>query len=1085
MAIINPISSPLSSKVLIEASAGTGKTYTITSLVIRYLLGIDGSLPLKLNEILIVTFTKAATAELKVRIYERILESKDALKNNHSDDEFIQSLLTIINPSERYKARSLLNDAELAMSDASIFTIHGFCQRFLSHSPLNTDLPLDFRLETSEDELKISASKQFWREICYFFPPHLAKYAHDIYKDPNTILKNIQPFLSSATDFNAAQSIEELDERLQNCMDEQDESISQKRIQSTLWEFATQQFHKIFTELKTKDGILFFDDIIRHSYTLVTQANAEQLKALRQHYKVAMIDEFQDTDHHQYQIFSTLFNENNDSSLLMIGDPKQSIYKFRGADIGTYLQAKQQTALSDQFSLERNYRSSALVVQGVNELFTQNANPFLAEDIPFIPVSTPSSADQSFLTLNNAIQQGIGIAHLEGNYNKTNFKQSIAAHTAYRIQELLLNGRIHEADTIRDVTPQDITILVRGKDDADPVLAELHKAGIPAVYLSDRNKVFQSKAAALIHLFLTSLLDSRNQELMKQTFASLLYQLSLTELHELLSSNADSQYEKFLIEREQCLIDWERLGIIPMIDLFLHRDKRIHRLRNHPDFDRIMTDIRHITELLHSQSLLEPTKEALLEWFTQQIQRASNGTDNQGSDSNSLRLESEMNVITVMTIHSSKGLEFPITFIPSNIDIRAATPPFIKTIDDDYKTIIYDEDKTEEERITLDEQSENIRLFYVALTRAKYYCECAIAENFLNRSTNVNHLSVYSTLFATDAKEPFTLERLQRLKHVQIISVQEECSATPHITITPEHSLTAANFTGRIYRNWGISSFTKLTRNQSTHASEFMPENQDEEEINLPQQESIAQSAPSIFTFPKGAHVGTFIHNLFEKHSPNQLLNREYFAKLLDQLALSSEITDQKDVWIEVLQAWLAQIFNHSLLPNATFANVLENDSIHELEFLFPIHKHLTASTFNQYLQNYRQQECLPNLEFYNLKGMMKGFIDLIFMHDGKYYIVDYKTNYLGDHRSDYSPNRLHQAMMDAYYDVQYLIYTIALTRYLKSRMKNFSYDEHFGGVFYLFVRGMNEDDNHGVYFTKPTEENILELEQLIGNRHD
>ena len=1078
MKTISPIHSILTGKTLIEASAGTGKTYTITSLVIRYLLGINLPEPLKLSDILIVTFTKAATAELRIRIYDRILEVQHAFKTENSDDEFIQNILTLIPKNEYIKARAILNEAERLMSDANIFTIHSFCQRFLSQNPLDSQLPLDARLETSNYELQTETAKQFWREVCYYFSDRLAPIAYPIYNNPTYVQSKIAPFLSVAESLNAPQSIEELEIAIFNCQGE-DGDLDQNQIQAIFWAFATQQCHRIFSVLKQKNNLLFFDDLINETEKLITNATPEQLEKIRDRYKIAMIDEFQDTDNIQYKIFSLLFGHAEDRALLMIGDPKQSIYKFRGADINTYLNAKH--SAEHQYSLGTNYRSSEAVVKGVNELFEQNANPFLAEDIPFQPVATPEKAALNYLTVNHVQQKGIGIAYLEGDNNKGSFQKASAEYIAQRIQQLLVQGKIHQNGEARAIEHQDITILVRGKGDADALLRSLRDAELPAVYLSDKSKVFKSKAAGLLHLFLTSLLDSRNQELMKQTFASLLYQLSLNELSHLLEDH--QQYEDFLIEREQCLNDWDKVGIIPMMDQFLHRHHRIHRFRNHAEFDRIMTDLRHLCELLQAQSLLAPTKEALLEWFTQQINSPDDSVDELSGSSNSLRLESEMNVITIMTIHGSKGLEFPITFIPSNFEAKVDKPPFIVEQENGQKTLDYNKNDEQESLSLSNEQAENARLLYVALTRAKYYCEFALSENFLDRTTNVNDKVIFSTLFNTEKNEPFSLERLQKLQHVQILPMNAQAQVDYNAKPACNDHLSAATFNGKINRAWNISSFTQLTKD-APH-SYFVQENQDESNIEEVIVESTSEPTPSIFTFPKGAHTGTFMHELFERHKPQDLLNKEYLTNILSRTFFSEEVSNNLDIWVDVVLNWLSDIFKNELLPNLTFADSLQTNALHELEFLFPVKQPFTAQKFNQYLQNYRHSETLPQLNFFTLQGMMKGFIDLIFVHNGKFYIADYKTNYLGDLPEDYNETNVHQAMLDAYYDVQYLIYSVALMRYLKFRMPNFNYDEHFGGIFYLFVRGMSHSGNHGIYFRKPKEEDIVALDQLMGAYHE
>lgn len=1102
MYIISPLESNITGKILIEASAGTGKTYTITSLVIRYLLlGINPpdknnniSNPLRLEDILIVTFTKAATAELRIRIYDRIIEAQKAFKTGHSDDVFIQDILALINKNEYIKARSILNDAERSMSDANIFTIHSFCQRFLKQNPLDSQLPFDAKLDTSDAELKSEAAKQFWRETCYYFSDRLAQVAAKIYKNPNDIENNISKFLSIAHELNTPNNIEDLEIAVFDCQGE-DDALDQVKIQSLLWSFAAKKFNQIFTQLKEKNGLLFFDDLISETEKLISNATPEQLAKIRERYKVALIDEFQDTDRQQYKIFSEIFGKSEDRSLLMIGDPKQSIYKFRGADIDTYLQAKH--TVDHQYALGTNYRSGTSVVQGVNELFTQTPNPFLAEDIPFHPVDTPEKSAHSYIAIDGAEQKGVGIAYIDEDINKGNFTKSISKYITNRIQQLLASGKIHDSNLAeaRSIDYQDITILVRSKGDAEPLLATLRNAGLPAVYLSDKSKVFESPAAKTLVLFLKSLLESRNQELMKQSFASFLYQLSLNELHELLMDQDNplnsQRYEEFLIEREQCLQEWSKQGIIPMMDQFLHRHHRIHRLRNQPDFDRLMTDLRHLCEILQTQSLLMPTKEALVEWFTNQMTETDASEDELGGGSNSLRLESERNVITIMTIHASKGLEFPITFIPSNLETGDLKPPFIVASDDGSKTIDYNKEPKNFNQLLHNEYAENMRLFYVALTRAKYYCEFSLAKNFLSGTAkkNINHQTVFSTLFGTEENEPFSLELISKLKNIQILPTHEQIEFNYVADVVTNETLTAVEFTGKINRAWNISSFTQLTK--EAPSSYFAKENQDESNVKEEDLDTAIEPVPSIFTFPKGANTGTFIHALFEKHAPKDLLDKEYLHKILSKTFFSEAVSNNLDVWVNVMHDWLSEIFNNELLPDVTFADVLQKDSLHELEFLFPVKPSdtnptgFTANVFNRYLQQYRHADALPELSFYTLNGMMKGFIDLIFMHNGKYYIVDYKTNYLGGQIEDYNEPALHQAMLESYYDVQYLLYSVALMRYLKFRLPNFNYDENFGGVFYLFVRGMDQTSSHGIYFRKPSEESILQLDQLMGNDHE
>ncbi len=1159
---INPISSPLSQSVLIEASAGTGKTYTISTLVLRFLLGIHtNGVFYALDQLLIVTFTKAATEELKQRIYDRIIAMRSALERGTNDTNLI-ALIEALTLSKR-EALNKLIQAERTINEASIFTIHAFCQHLLFQNPIESHLSFRPQIEESLEGIRLKAVQQFWRQECYYFSPALAEIALNVYQSPEALSGMLRPYLddsySTPYKFYTRDSLEAMcndlskkaieikslwqqhrvvilrdqlneenrekiyskhSKKIESALFEIEswcmtpstvipESISafsqieinsqikasmlkkeafsiehpffewidlflteapSKTLQEALLYFAKGKIDPILSKLKKEDSILGYNDFISYAYERVHDSSSPLIHHFRMQYKVALIDEFQDTDDRQFSIFKKLFLESDSHTLLMIGDPKQSIYKFRGADINTYLSAKKEA--NYLYTLDTNYRSSYEVVSGINHFFSINDTPFYHQDIPFLPVKTPDHAKTQFIEIDHKVSSGVQLMHLAEKTSNGRYLPCVAQFIAEKILNLIEKGTIHDQGISRSITTNDITILVRKATDAKVIQEALSAHKIPSAYLAEKENIFTTQVAKALLKFLKSLLSPQDHGLMRQVFAGVLYQLSLEELNTLLTD--PDQYELRLLERNHLVKLWERRGVLPMLHYFWHQDNRFRTLKMGENGERIVTDLQHLAEVLHHESVNHPTQEGLVQWFEKQYQNALND-EGMGKET-TLRLESEMNVVKLMTIHASKGLEFPIVFVPSILIDR--TPELnmanVKNDTQGEMQFVINPPETFIENDALEEKSENSRLYYVAMTRAKYQCYLGVIQEITHAKgvPSLNYL-------LNQKMDKEALSSLPFIEYNDISLTNHEGSLTHKTSEDAQFFVAVANPRHRI--PWRLTSFSHLSR--MTHSIEkFEPIISDENNVAAELKKGDEVIVPSQFTFPKGAAVGTFIHALFEELSPNALRDPVQIKEKLNHAYLSENVMEAIDQWSEVLADWMAKLLETALSPQFTFEDALSNHLQHELEFVFPIHEAISCDTLNSILSQYRAEP--SHLQFDDLQGMLKGFIDLTFEWEGKFYIIDYKTNYLGDQFEDYHQDQLKIAMESSYYDLQYLIYTVALSRFLKFRRPSFNYERDFGGVYYLFIRGMQPSNTTGIYYNKPSAQLIDTLDQFFRGGH-
>lgn len=1179
---LNTLRFPLYGERLIEASAGTGKTYTIAGLYLRLLLG-HGPLieegadagqpsaherPLSVTEILVVTFTEAATAELRGRIRARIHEARLAFMRGESKDALLSQLLAEVEDHE-LAARRLLA-AERQMDEAAVFTIHGFCQRMLKQNAFESGALFETEFLTDDSQLRLQAVSDYWRSEFYPVDKPLASAVRALWPSPAALLREMGSWLdNSELEMRPPAGDETLAARHQAAMarieavkrewlaqgdeirrqtDGQVSRYTGKNYEGWLAKIADwaqdehsgyaipkelERFGQTVLEENLKKGgavptlplfsqidellascpgirdlilqraavvvrsrmqaskrqahQLSFDDLLKDLDGALGAGLGERLcERIRATYRVAMIDEFQDTDPQQYRIFHRLYGGHTDTALLMIGDPKQAIYGFRGADIFTYIQARRN--VSAHYTLGRNWRSSRALVAAVNGLFERAKDPFIYEaDIPFLPVEAQGKSKA--LQLDGEAAPVLHCWQLSGQptFNKGDYQSRMARATAVEIHRLLTLAREGKAQIgDQPVKAGDIAVLVRTGAEGKLVQQELARLAIASVYLSNRESVLAQVEAREILLILHACQNPGEERSLRAALATGLFDLDAKALDELASDERawESAVQEFMEYRKI----WHKRGVLAMLRALLHRRNLASSLLASPNGERRLTNFLHLGELLQQVSCELDGEYALLRWLGEAASRPD------GQDAEQvLRLESERKLVQIVTIHKSKGLEYPLVFLPFICSHRAADTPLFHEADGAGNRTVLDLTGAEASLAEADKErlAEDLRLLYVALTRGVYATWLGLAPvrsgNGKSEQTDLHQTAIGYLLQKGEEGDAQTLataltELAQALPGV---AVGEPSLTRPAPMAAEEEQLgepQVRHFTGTLERDWWISSYSGLAAQGHGHSKGVLanPGFDDEvvtEAAALASEQPEEAPQPSIFTFPKGARPGTLLHSLFETID-FQSAAGEPLAEHIASLLLQDGFDES---WAPVLQQQVEAVLDTPLETGfgepVRLRDLAPERKQVELEFFLPMGR-VTAPALTALCQ---QHDPLSRgnkpLGFATVQGMLKGFIDLVFEWQGRWYLLDYKSNHLGMSPADYSRPALEQAMAEHRYDLQYQLYSLALHRLLALRLPGYDFEQHFGGVFYLFLRGMPQG---GIFHTRPSRELVLGLDRLF-----
>ena len=1191
-----PLSFPLHGSRLIEASAGTGKTYTIAALYLRLVLGHGGNhafpKPLLPTEILVTTFTNAAASELRNRIRARLVEAAAVLRGEDEGDDLLQDLRNSI-PTEDWpdNAQRLELAAEW-MDEAVISTIHGWCQRMLGEHAFDSRSLFNLTLQTDHSELLAEVTRDYWRVQCYQLQGETLDWVTKNWETPDSLCNKLVALLAEsdepadtslislleATLKERAQAVAALKAPWLKWADELEallnaavaaSQVNGRIIQPRYYKLWLQKLRdwyastetdldlgKGFTRLtpeglreawkgdapshpaldamltlpqqlaalpdpteaalhhaaawvrnrfideKLKRAEIGFDDMLTRLDAALQGKDGEQLaKVIRTQFPVAMIDEFQDTDPLQYRIFDRIYGVEADShncGLFLIGDPKQAIYSFRGADIHAYLRARRATA-GRHYSLETNFRSSADMVAAVNHVFGQaeargDKGAFrFGGELPFAEVAA-KGRDEAW-TINNKPQTALTVWHLqtekEKNPSKGTYVDAMAKCAAEEIARLLNLGQQNRAGfkkkdgTLTALRPNDIAILVRDWNEAKAIREQLSRRGVQSVYLSDKDSVFHSREARDLRLWLAAAAAPENDRALRAALASSTLNLDLAELETL--NQDERQWEARVLQFRDYQQCWQKQGVLPMLRRLLHAFKLPARLD-----ERALTNLLHLSELLQQAASKLDGEEALIRHFDEHL------CGKQTSEEQILRLESDAALVRVVTIHSSKGLEYPLVLLPFICTFRPVEgdKPFVVHDNDQRRTVFHADTETLQ-RANSERIGEELRLLYVALTRARHACWLGVTDLNYKKYT----LEDSAPGYLLDIPKTTLTEAMNKLKDAPGIQVREVPESSDEMQHYQPADTASTALVWRAPRrrvaseNWWIASYSALCKREEEatpqrHArhDDAAPESRAmqnaSDDDSHPAPDPSSSQSPAMHRFPRGASPGTFLHGLLEMAAEEGFATLAARPELLrDQIARRCKRRGL-EAWIDDLSDWLLTLLQQPLALDDEHAIRLTDLNCYqsEMEFWFATH-HAEARTLDEWVQRYEcpGQPRPARGEGDILNGMFKGFIDLTFEYNGRYYVADYKSNWLGADDTAYTPDALREAMLEHRYDLQYTLYLLALHRQLKFRLPDYDYDRHMGGALYLFLRA----PARGIYRARPLRALIESLDTFLEGKRE
>ncbi len=1117
---------PLTGTSLIEASAGTGKTYSIANLYLHAVL--SGK---KVGEILVVTFTEAATKELRERIRHNLSVAVDyAADLMKNEDSTLRNIVDLYHCEE---SEVMLRQAVLSFDEAAVYTIHGFCQRMLSENAFESKAAFDSELLTDNTELLQRIVDDFWRrevmsrsreELEWLKSVSRGEFlslARELVKNPELQFTNVPDENDPAID---SWKVESEVAKTKKARDEAAKMVVNWYAGCLQVKFAS-KFHDEFSRIKERANVITFDDLLLNLRdALKAEGKSGPLhKLIRTKFAIALVDEFQDTDSVQYQIFSSVFG-NPEHGFFMIGDPKQSIYKFRGADIYCYLQAKKDAV--NHYTLDTNYRSEKGMVAAVNALFmnkgADDAFAFPPQDgregISFEAVNAGApKIGRPVLKIDGDGTENlhcwwIGSDEPKNKEDLSRLTEECVADEIVRLLNLGAQGKAwFEGKGRRNLQPGDVAILVNSHHEAAQMRKELSRRGVPAVVQKSGNVFKSDEALSLLRWLLA--VSSPREETIRSLLPTSLMQWTAEEIFALDDCGMMQLFDQF----SGYLALWRQHGFVDAFYCFMAENGVRANVLALAGGERVMTNLLQLAELLHGGELeqgVNPDK--LIRWLNGKIH-----DDSPDHDEFLQRMETDAQAVNIMTVHKSKGLEFPVVFCPyfwSRSFRGRSGAGFMFTEFDDGGVAQFLELGADEgilaensRKLWRENLEEHLRLLYVALTRAGNRCYLVAGDSknvgmsclwYLFSEHDVDNV-IANVPGNTRAKScvEFLVETRNAFKGFAKSCLDAKlCDVSRNFfsewrynpPVEEKKVLTERHFTPRFVSDWGVGSFSWLTR----HAGHWSPLEEQVKDVDAGGDGAVLLEPvePSgVFALPKGAQFGTAIHAIFENHfnfnaedfNVNDHLLRPLRAQNIFRNCDESAFVER----LNLVKKLIAQVLDCNLsLGDAVvkLADVEPQDARTELEFFYPLKRINAPLLRNLFLDHAGIDmkefgEQLGSLNFNLRRGFMNGFIDLIFRHDGRYYIVDWKTNYLGPSLGYYTPDKVKVSMAESWYILQYHIYTLALHLHLKNCLPNYSYETHFGGAVYLYVRGVDgEYPGNGVFFDCPKRELVEAMEEAL-----
>ncbi|HXF07417.1 MAG TPA: exodeoxyribonuclease V subunit beta [Candidatus Acidoferrales bacterium] len=1144
--ILDAMRLPLHGRHLVEASAGTGKTHTLADLYLRLVVERGH----EVDRILVVTFTKAATAEIKTRIRRRLVEARARFAAvAESLDGFQQALID--NGVDRVQALRRLDAALMGFDQAAIFTLHGFCFSVLRDHAFSAGLPTGLTLQPEKDDRIATTAADLWRQLqatiadpCRAFGLRRAGLtATRVLKDLELRVRHPLAQIDGpdAAVPDEAASWAALDcrwaafsaswarhgaEVRQTLLDSPDlnrqrykpakihaccDGLDQMAVCKTLDLAALEQLaagaanwasltpealaagvkkggrppdHPVFGRLaelleawrgmerawqvsalairretlsegmarlarqSERSGELGFADLTgRLRDALATAGGGVLAAALRARFPAALIDEFQDTDPAQFDVFRAIYADPagaDGSFLLLIGDPKQAIYGFRGADVHAYLAAREH--LGQPWLLAHNWRSVPDLVSAVNAIFRQRPDAFVLPGITYHPVLAARGNEAAIVAPGSAAALQVHL--LDGDpakpLSQSDALRRAALWTADEIAALVNAGAVGEA-TLGGVPVRggDVAVLVRAHDQGEAVAEALRERSIGFV-LRSQQSVYATDEAQDLSRVLRAVLTPTRMSWLRGAWASRLFAGSVDSV---LALNHDEAALEQLLERFQEHHQiWQRLGFMPMWQSLMETHGVAARLLARPDGERRLTNVHHLAELLHDAERshhLGP--EALFNHFERLRQQPP-----RDDEAALLRLESEADLVRIETIHASKGLQYPIVFCPALWKTRKSPAGGTEALcyhdgalGQKHLALMPEWQPEALEQARRDELAEELRLAYVALTRAQARCYLVDGPVRDRAKSALGWL-----LPEADPARVWQQLVDAQPKAIDLVQVSEGRTLT-RATTRPETAFVARKPRRAVPPPWVLTSFSALWG----EAADGLADDDVQPAVATV---SHAPQERSPHGFVRGTAAGRALHAILERWSwcddPAGAMLERLVPEALEAEGVSLE-------WADVVTPWMQAVVATPLGSGGLrLRDIALVDQVREMAFAMPLDGLRRASLEALIRQIDPLWTVRSAAGSAPLEGALRGVIDLVFAHEGRFYLADYKSNWLGPRATDYTAEALALAMAGGRYTAQALIYAAALHRHLQARLPSYDPAHHFGGVYYLFLRGMAPD---------------------------
>jgi len=1189
---LNPITLPLQGLQVIEASAGTGKTYTLAALYVRLVLGQGRSQgALTPPEILVMTFTESATAELRERIRLRLTQAaQDFLKAQEPADGFLRDLKNSIPAHDWPGCAARLEAAAQWMDEAAIFTIHGWSSRMLRQHAFDSSSLFEQSTVQDSETLRMQAAADYWRQWYYALDEAQLSALLPIAKTPQALLKKLLPLwraqertppeeiavpadperkagldrqvepaapaqslqlwanqqqhvaaceaqalsvwrthadallaqLTTAMDQDlnansfrpahragylqqlkawtlgaaldnklvAKLGLRALSEKtlaksskpqdptgalaaMQAWSDAVDSVVSP---QEALLAHAAWTITRTYDRSKQQRGQFDFADLLTRLHAALHWPGSRLPQVIRQQYPVALVDEFQDTDPWQWGALSKIYPDPqaSDTALLLIGDPKQAIYSFRGADLPTYLAARERAQAVH--TLLHNYRSTPGVIAAVNHVFSHAEKPFGI--LKFLPALAPPSAGSSSPPMSvqpevpSSDAPCMTVWHLQSDKPLTSpqYLQRLAAICASQMVSLLQSGAAQ---------PAQLAVLVRDGTEARAMRLALQTRGVRSVYLSDRDSVFATREALDLWHILQAIAQPQSVRHLRSALTCRTLGLGAGEAEHLLQNESawDVQVERFGRWQQT----WQYQGFLPMLYQWLHEQQIAQRLTaTTSDPERRLTNLLHLGDLLQKASLNLQGQAAVLRYLADQLHNPQ-----ASGDAAQMRLETDADLVQVITVHKAKGLQFPWVYLPFASNFKKEKKDSLRS----------DAERLEEDK----------RLLYVALTRAEKALFLGVAQRNGDFTAKTKKpASALSDLLGRTGTDDLKdkLKGWSACPSIQVVAAPQPSAAVysanqaktlPKAALTPHR---------QHHNPWWMASFSALTRQ---HKQPMQPVSwalpsetderwQDAQTDNTGQTDLAAQDdaepAPMLpfNDFKAGSAYGTLLHDLLEwqmqegwpicredslgadpEVAPESLARwQQLFTSQTAALQLDSAQCDLLLLWLRQIAQTplpLAQALEVAHIPALRLRDLTPASAWAEMNFTLRTHG-IQAQALDAIISDHVLPGQLRSpLQARSLQGLLTGFMDLVFVHDGRYYVLDYKSNKL----PGYAQSDLAHGLLAHRYDVQFSLYLLALHRLLKARLPGYVYETHMGGAVYVFARGIDQV-GAGVWAHRPAQ---------------